>query len=532
MIAIEDKKIRRKFIFVNSIRIAVLSALIFISVFLLLFDIPFPARPIIIALGVAFLCSLLHFPLFKRLNYRVAVYIQLMVDITLITILVYFSQAFRSPFYFLYILPIIVSAVFLNRRDTIYIASLSFIVFGVLSNLIYLEIIPFYPPNAAVEISLGNFVYNLAMSILAFSSVAFLSSYYFDRLRKTDAELRNARENLRDMILLNNTVMEKMENGFITSDSNGAVISYNEKAKSMLKINAGSNIFDLLFSKFDANQIRKISQEDNKNYFEIQSHLLTLGVSVSIIEKIYSFDKLFVFIVTDLTQRRAIEEELKKKEHLALIGEMSAGIAHEIRNPLASISGSVQFLSKELQFENEEYKKLMDIIVRESTRLSNSIEYFLEFTKVTPLERSQVDMAALIDEIAELVLIHHQGVTLIRKYSPGYWVSADMKKMKQALWNLITNAIKAVNENGTIEINLYRNEDDVYLSIADNGIGIAPADLPRIFTPFYSRFTSGIGLGMALVKRIMDDHGFEITIDSQKDIGTEIRICFRKKQKY
>jgi two-component system, NtrC family, sensor histidine kinase PilS len=447
----------------------------------------------------------------------------------LITILVYFTQAFRSPFYFLYILPIIVSSAFLGRRDTVYVASLSFIVFGVLSNLIYLEIIPFYPENAAVEVSLGNFVYNLAMSFFAFSSVALLSSYYFDRLSKTDAELKNVQENLRDMILLNNTVMEKMENGFITSDSNGMIISYNEKSKSMLKLNSKSNIFDLLFVKFDSKEIKSISQANSKNYFEIFSNSLTLGVSVSLIEHIYSFDKLFVFIITDLTEKRAIEEELRRKEHLALIGEMSAGIAHEIRNPLASISGSVQFLVKELQFENTEYKNLMDIIVKESNRLSNSIEDFLEFTRITPLEKSDFDLTILVDEIAELVSIHNKNMTLVKKYSPGYIVRADVRKIKQVLWNLINNSVKAVNARGTIEINIYRKEAGIYLSIADNGIGIERNELPRIFTPFFSKFTSGIGLGMALVKRIIDEHEFEIRIDSQKDIGTEVIICFKKK---
>lgn len=527
MIVLEDKKTRRNFLFINSIRIAVLSALLFISIFLLLFDIPFPVAPIIFSLLLAFLLSLLHFPLFKRFPYRVAVYVQLIGDITLITILVYFSQSFRSPFYFLYILPIIVSSVFLSRKDTIYVASFSFIVFGVLSNLIYLEIIPFYPENAAVEISLGNFVYNMAMSFFAFASVGFLSSYYFDRLRKTDAELKHVQENLRDVILMNNTVMEKMENGFITSDSNGIIISYNEKAKVMLKINSNSNIFDLLFSKFDSNEIRRISQSNSKNYFEIESHDLILGVTISIIEKIYSFDKLFVFIVTDLTEKRSIEEKLRKKEHLALIGEMSAGIAHEIRNPLASISGSVQFLSKELKLDNDEYKNLMDIIVRESNRLSHSVEDFLEFTKIVPLEKTALDISEIIDEIVELVSRNNKNLTIVRKFSFGYIIQADLKKMKQLFWNLITNAVKAVNGQGIIEINIYREGDDIFLSIADDGIGIDKAELSRIFTPFFSKFSSGIGLGMALVKRIVDEHNFEITVHSQKDIGTEVIICFK-----
>jgi two-component system sensor histidine kinase PilS (NtrC family) len=527
LIALDDKKIRRRFVFTNSIRIAVLSALLFISLFLLLFEIPFPVLPIIISLGAAFLFSLLHFPLFKRLNYRFAIYLQLIVDITLITILIYFSESFRSPFYFLYILPIVISSIFLGRRDTIYVASLSFIIFGTLSNLIYLKIIPFYPPDPDFEISLGIFIYNLSMSFIAFSIVAVLSSHYFEKIRKTDAELKHVQDNLRDMIMLNNTVLERMENGFITSDSRGVIISYNEKAKSMLNITGKSNIFDLLFARFDSHEIKRISQANSRNYFEIKSRDLTLGVSLSVIENIYSFERLFVFIITDLTEKRTIEERLRKKEHLALIGEMSAGIAHEIRNPLASISGSVQFLRKELTLENQEYKNLMEIIVKESERLSHSIEDFLEFARVTPLEKTDMDLSAIIEEVLGLIALNHKEITLVKKYSPGYIIHADVKKINQLLWNLVNNSVKSVNGRGTIEVNVYRKEEDIYLSIADNGVGIDKNEVPKIFTPFYSKFSSGIGLGMALVKRIIDEHNFEITINSQKNIGTEVVICFK-----
>jgi signal transduction histidine kinase len=211
---------------------------------------------------------------------------------------------------------------------------------------------------------------------------------------------------------------------------------------------------------------------------------------------------------------------------------MAAGIAHEIRNPLASISGSVQFLQKELHPGNEEHKNLMDIIIKESGRLSQSIEEFLSFTTTTPLQKTGIDLSALVEEITDLVALNYKNVVLVKKYHPGYFIRADAKYMKQLLWNLVNNAVKAVNGQGTIEINIYRNEEDVYLSITDNGIGIEASELSKIFTPFYSRFSSGIGLGMALVKRIIDDHNFEIKINSQKNIGTEVTVCFRNQQKY
>jgi two-component system sensor histidine kinase PilS (NtrC family) len=328
--------------------------------------------------------------------------------------------------------------------------------------------------------------------------------------------------------------MEKMENGFITSDSRGVIISYNEIAKSMLKLGSKSNIASLLLAKTSNPAIEEIFQSTGKirNYFEININDLTLGISVSVIENIYSFARLFVFIITDLTEKRAIEEKLKRKERFALIGEMSAGIAHEIRNPLASISGSVQFLQKELQLENEEHKNLMDIIIKESRRLSQSIEEFLSFTTTTPLQKTGIELSALVEEITDLVALNHTKVVLVKKYHPGYIIHADVKYMKQLLWNLVNNSVKAVNGQGTIEINIFRKNEDVYLSVTDNGIGIEANELSKIFTPFYSRFSSGIGLGMALVKRIIDEHNFEIKISSQKNIGTEVSVCFKNQQKY
>lgn len=538
----EENKSGGRFSFQNALRIAVLSILIVVSIFLaVLAETPFSFVPIFFALAVAMGFSIINFKLFKWFNYRVVLYFQSLVDIALITLLVYYSGGITSPFYFLYIFPIITAASFLTRRDTIYIATLSYIMFGVLSDLIYLEIIPFYPLIASINITLDVFIYNLVMSFAAFSSIAMLSSYYFDRIRKTGAALKNARENLKDLMLLNNTVLEKMENGFIVSDAKGVIISFNEKSRVLLKLSSSSNIFDLL-SLSPVGSLKSGSGDghgdsvgkdgvdasdlNKKLYFEVEVNNLVLGISHSIIENIYSFDKVYVFIVTDLTEKREIEKRLKQKERLALIGEMSAGIAHEIRNPLASISGSVQFLSKELKLDTE-YQNLMDIIVKESGRLSNSIEVFLDYARPIPLKPVEFDLAQAVDDVSELISLNYPGVKLIKKYSEGNMITADIKKIDQVIWNLMNNSVKAINEDGVIEINIYGKDGDIYLSIKDNGVGIAGSEMARIFTPFYSKFSSGIGLGMAIVKRIIDEHNFDIKIISEKNIGTEVIICFK-----
>ena len=528
MIFLEDKKNRSKFVFLNSTRITVLSVLILISVLVLLFiETPFSIVPIIISLMVAVFLSIVNFSLFKAFSLRFAIYFQSVVDVCLITVFVYVSGGIISPFYFLYLYPIIVSSYFLGKRDTVYIAAFSFIVFGTLSSLMYLEIIPNYPGISSPTISQGKFIYNLIMSFFAFSTVSLISSYYFERMRKAGAELRNVQESLKDLALLNNTVLEKMENGFITCDSKGVIISYNEKSKAMLKLKSNTNIFELLLSKPEYEEIEKNSKVDSRYYFEKKINKLTLGISVSLIKNIYSFDKIFVFIIIDLTEKRLIEEKLKKKEHFALIGEMSAGMAHEIRNPLASISGSVQFLQKEVKLDPE-FMYLMNIIVKESNRLSRSIEDFLDFAKITPLNKSDINLSKVIDDVIDLVILNNKKVNIIRKYNKGTIINGDLKKINQLLWNLITNSVKAVNGKGNIEVNIYGEDGNTNLSIKDNGIGMEKDEISKIFTPFYSKFSSGIGLGMAIVKRIVEEHNFDITINSQKNIGTEVTVCFRR----
>lgn len=479
------------------------------------------------SLFIALAFSILNFPLFNVLKYRFIIYIQLFIDIIIITLIVYFSGGISSPFYFLYILPIIVSSIFLTKRDTFYIATLSFIFFGTLSDLMYVKIIPFYSGIYPTDISFGSFIYNIIMSFVAFLTVAIISSYYFENIKKIGEELKNTQENLKDLTLLNNTVMEKMGNGFITCDSDGKVISYNKKSKILLNFNARCNIFDLLFSKPDLLNLKTELDSNNKYYFEKEINNYYLGISVSFIKGIYSFDKIFVFIITDLSEKKVIEEALNKKEHLALIGEMSAGIAHEIRNPLASISGAVQFLEKELKLKTEN-KNLMDIIVRESSRLSKSVEEFLDFTKVIPLEKSEFDLAIVINEMIELIKLNSKKVRFIKKYSKGNKVFADINKIKQLVWNLASNSVKAVNYNGVVQISIYDENGHINLSIKDNGIGIEKKELSKIFIPFYSKFSSGIGLGMAVIKRIIEEHNFDIKINSKKNIGTEVIVCFKK----
>ena len=307
----------------------------------------------------------------------------------------------------------------------------------------------------------------------------------------------------------------------------GRIISYNAKAAHLLRLKKVENVFELLLDKTAAAENSKNWQDNTAYYFEKKLHEFDLGISVSQIKKVSTFENLVVILITDLSAIKKIEKKLQEKEHLALIGEMAAGIAHEIRNPLASISGSVQFMRQELSLDSE-FKNLMDIIVSESARLSAFIEEFLNFSKQVPLEITEFDLALVLDDVVEMLSMNLPDVRFFKKFNPGHWISADVKKIRQLIWNLLNNAVKAFNEKGEIEINLFREGETFNLSIKDFGVGMDSAEMQKIFSPFYSKFAFGIGLGMTIVKRIVDEHGFKIAIKSEKKFGTEVVICFSK----
>jgi len=526
LIQLEDKEIKRRFLLINSIRISVLLVFLIISVLSLLFQTFLSIIHVVVFIVISIIVSLFHFSISVRMSTRFSIYVQIFTDILIITGLVYFSGGVSSPFYFLYFLPILISAIFLSRRDTIYTAAFSYIVFGLTSDLIYMKVIRSFPGPFDFEITNENFIYNLIVSFIAFSFFAFISSYYFESLKRKGNELKSVRENLEDLILINNMVLERMVDGLIVSDSEGKIISYNEKAKIIFNLRDNSNILKIIGTKTISELRENIIKSHNRYIIELKKKTNYLEITISIIKEIYAFSEVFVLLISDLTTKRQIEEVLKQKEHFALIGEMSAGLAHEIRNPLASISGSIQYLQKDLSLKKET-KNLMSIVVKESARLSDSIEEFLHFSKTSPLDKENFDLSLIVDEIIEITLLNSTDVHFRKRYSKGNNIFADKKKINQVIWNIVNNSIKSLGSNGSIEINIFKENSITALSVEDNGSGMRSEELAKIFIPFFSKFTTGIGLGMSIVKRVLDEHGFKIRINSDQKKGTEVTIWFK-----
>lgn len=222
------------------------------------------------------------------------------------------------------------------------------------------------------------------------------------------------------------------------------------------------------------------------------------------------------------------KKELEIKRRLAVAGQVSASLAHEVRNPLAAIAGSAQLLSKELKLGGEQ-KKLLDIISKESRRVSQSVEEYLGFTIPGKKVFSWIDLSSLLKET--LLILRRSGrMNGIYKLEGNYGREnmpyyGSSNQFKQIFWNLLTNSIKAMPGGGTLSINLEKlNGKEVQIRVADTGKGMTEEERERIFEPFYSGFREGKGLGMSIVRQIVKDYEGRIEIDSQLYKGTEVRI--------
>ena len=267
-----------------------------------------------------------------------------------------------------------------------------------------------------------------------------------------------------------------------------------------------------------------------------QSMEISLGVVTNNIFIAWSAFFLVAFLMNYLTgslqktkdQLYLAQKELEVKDRLAVAGEVSAQLAHEVRNPLAAISGSVQILKEEL-FLTGEQKKLMTIIVDESKRVSLSIEQFLNLASPAPNVFSSINLSAVLKET--LMLLQGGGELNGNLQVKGNFKSKEVyyfgsnNQFKQLFWNLIKNAVKAMDKGGELTIDFNQEKkNEIQLRFADTGIGMTREEEEKIFNPFYSGFKDGRGLGLSVVRRIVDTYKGNIKVDSEPNKGTDITI--------
>jgi two-component system sensor histidine kinase PilS (NtrC family) len=276
-----------------------------------------------------------------------------------------------------------------------------------------------------------------------------------------------------------------------------------------------------------------------------------LGLASSILRDGEGRANGWVLIFQDVTEVVAMEQELRRSERLAGIGQLAADIAHEIRNPLAAISGSVEMLQAGLGEDepDPEPRRLMGIVLREIDRLNDLITDFLQFARPAPTRRKPVDLGALVEELVGMIEVARpEGVEIEVDLERELTAHADPTQIRQILWNLILNAVQAMPDGGCIRISVAgvapesqegasegRNEekegvDLVEVTVADTGVGIAPEVLERIFDPFFTTKPEGSGLGLATVHRIVEANGGSLRVESLVGEGTVLRVRFPRQE--
>jgi two-component system sensor histidine kinase PilS (NtrC family) len=470
---------------------------------------------------------------------KINLIIQVAGDLVVETVLVYFTGGLDSPFSFLYLVSIITASMLLYRRGGILSASGAVILYGVLGDLMLYGVIPLPEQSWFVPTpwTSSRLYLNMATNFAGFYATALLTSYLSEKLQKTSEELDANRQNLAELRALNQNVVESIPSGLITLSPDGVATFINPAGCFILRREAhaiiGRPIAQLgFYAEGEWDEFREsltggavIRRE--KHDVAIGDELRTIGFAVTPLNTIEGAASGYTLIFQDLTDMKTLEAELRLKDRMAAVGELSAGIAHEIRNPLAAIAGSVQVLKKSTALNPQE-QRLMSIILKESERLNKSIADFLRFVKPQEKRPAEFDIAASLAETLDL-LRNSPELTATHTIEddivpPSYTIVGDSDQIRQVFWNIARNAVQAMPNGGTLRVTTAPAADHYNITFSDNGRGMNDADQRRLFQPFRTNFPTGTGLGMAISYRIVQEHGGRIEVISHEDAGTSITV--------
>ncbi|MBI5191992.1 MAG: PAS domain S-box protein [Nitrospirae bacterium] len=502
-------------------------------------------------IATTYLFTLIYAVLFNRVSSKVSTYIQLFGDLILITVLVAASDGIESPFVFLYLFSIIPASIMLYRTGAMTAASAASILYGLIADIQFYNIVPFMQ---VTTLSAKAFFYVLSLHITAFFAVAYLSSSAVETLRRMREELREKSSNLVELQTFNANVAQCMSTGLLTTDEGGRITSFNRAAEEItgykweevkgrpyIEIIPAKKLEDILHKPEDILPIYRFESEmPRKDRVNI-----TLGLNVSRLKDEAGHIRGVIGIFQDLTKIKEMEMEVKKREKMAMIGELAAGMAHEIRNPLASLSGSMQILKQELSLD-EDHNRLMNIALREMDRLNKTITDFLIYAKPIPLQKRVMNINDLLIDAIELLknseALRSSDISLQTEFKEdSIMASIDPHQISQVFWNLSLNAVQAMSKKGAeggvftissrkgtmLEISEKERsgiKEWVEIIFKDTGEGIDEKILDKIFVPFYTTKENGSGLGLSIVHRVIEEHGGRIFVKSKPGKGTQFTL--------
>lgn len=497
--------------------------------------------------GVTVLLSVLYLIAMRsRISHAALGYFQLSIDVFTVTWLVYQTGDVESPFLALYLVIIFAACALLGSRGVSLLAVLSGALYIGISILTMTGIVhraSGWSPYEAATLAWTQFLFSL--NLIAIFAVAILSSQLAERIRRSETEVATARtelatatRDLADYRLFNDRIIESMRSGLVTTNLTGNIITFNRAAEEITGYKSHEVRGDEIFKVFGDIEkqievgLESIRTRSRLPRFDIgcktaDGREIHLGFSVAPLIDEANSSRGYVLTFQDLTEVMELEREVRRQERLAALGKMAAGLAHEIRNPLASMRGSVQVLASELNLSTDQ-SQLMDIVLRESDRLNRIVSDFLTYARPPKIERSVIELGGLLSETVALLRNNPElrpDHVIIEQYPPEpVHYHGDPNQIRQIFWNLSRNAIQAMPFGGELRVSLDAKPGrEVRITFSDTGQGMSREQKERLFEPFNSS-SNGTGLGMAIVYQLVRDHSGKIYVESETGKGTSISI--------
>lgn len=535
----EHADLYRKLVWVTFFRVVIITVLLGATAVLTFTEresLTGPVQDLLYRLTVAvYIASLAYLLVLRRGgvgSYRALAYVQVLGDVALATFLTWVTGGRDSVFSFLYSLAVINAAILLYRRGAFVAAGASALAYlGLTAGLNARWVPPAAPYLARARLSTPRVVFNTSIIGGAFFLVGGLASYLTEQVRRTGVRLSEAEEDFAALAALHERIVQSVASGILTLDGKGAVTFVNRTGEELLakplaqmRHRELGEVFPELGGALTGLAVPGAHRGEVG--FERDGEERTLGFTVSPLSAVAGADaRGRVVIFQDLTALRRMETLVQRNERLAAIGSLAAGLAHELRNPLASVSGSVDLLRHSLP-DGATEGRLMDIVLRETERLDHLIGDFLTFARPTPPTFAEVPMHRLVSETVEMFRNDPTAAEAKVEVAVPETLQAwcDEGQVRQVLLNLLINAVQATGGTGHIQIEGSPDGDDTLIAVADDGPGIDPDRARRIFDPFYTTKERGTGLGLALVHRILEAHGGGIELESAPGRGSRFLV--------
>jgi len=499
---------------------------------------PYPLGPLVLAaLGTALACLVLPLAVQHATSLARFAWFQLSLDSVLVTAIVAASGGPQSVYIPLYVLAVVAACFVLSRAGGLAMAALSSLLYlGIVLGRTILPFLQSGEPTETTAVEILTVFLNGAVLMV----VAIVTGSLAERYHQLQQHLEAQRKHLSDVQAFRDLIFESVGSGLVAVDPQGRVTAFNRAAESITGVNRSDALgqpWETIFGDgVDLASVRTAVTDEAahapRHEFPLRrrdGQQVPVGISFWSLRSGRGEVVGLIGVCQDLSSIKQMELRMRQADRLAAVGRLSANMAHEIRNPLASMSGAIEALTRELPADAAR-SRLVEIVLRESERLNHIVGDFLEYARPSPLSPLDVNVTEILDEV--LLLIEHRALPtnlkVTREYGETLPTRADPQRLRQAVWNLSLNAVQSMPEGGDMRVGAEHvpgpNGGRLKIWISDSGCGIPETDMPHIFEPFFSTKPEGSGIGLALVYRVLEEHGGLVEVRSRVGEGTTFTL--------